>query len=198
MSERIAAKLADIAWESGIISEDDRDLYIYSYQILIERTVSWACILFIALFFGTLYPYALIFAAFYLSLSMFTGGWHAPSFILCFFMSVGVFLGFSLVEPLLADALSINALMIIVAFCAVGIGLLRPAAHPNKPMDDRGMKRCRRVAVVVLILQSFIAFVFFAMGNSRMLLFIAFSFVIVSFSLVIAHCSVKRHVNILS
>ena len=184
MSEKIATRLAAIACESGVIPDEDRDLYIYSYQIVFERIVSWACLVLVALFFETLVPYALVFMAFYLSLSMFTGGWHAPSFGLCFLVSVGIFVGFSLVEPFIAAVVSSVVMLAVILCCAVIIALLGPAEHPNKPMDAGALKRCRKVSLVILAVQVALATGVFVLENERVLVFMTLSFALVSLSLV--------------
>lgn len=191
MSERVATRLAIIASENGVISNEDRELYIYSYQIMIERTISWACILLVALLFGTLYPYTLIFMAFYLTLSMFTGGLHVPSFWLCLAASVGIYLVFSLVEPFMTTSLPMNAIILVIVCCAVTISILGPVAHPNKPMDAKSMTRCRKISIAIIFIQTTIAFIFFASGNERILMFIMFSFVIISCSLMAAYWHIK-------
>ena len=197
MSEKVAARLASIASENGVISSEDRDLYVYSYQIMIERSISWACILLIALIFGTLYPYTLIFMAFYWPLSMFVGGWHACGFRLCFVVSVGIFLGFSLVEPIISASLTMNVTILAIVCCAVAIGILGPVAHPNKPMDAKSMKRCRKISIVVIFIETTLAFAFFAADNERVLLFIMFSLLITSASLLGGHREAKKHKKLL-
>ena len=192
MIERVATRLASIASENGIIPSEDHDLYIYSYQIMIERTFSWACILLVALLFETLYPYTLIFMAFFLSLSMFVGGWHAPSFRLCFVVSVGIFLGFSLVEPFVTASFPMGVAVVLITCCAVVIGVLGPVAHPNKPMDAKSIKICRKISIVIIFIQTALAVVSFAAGNERILMFIMFSFMIASASLVGGHREAKK------
>ena len=195
MSEKLAARLAIVASQKGVIPSEDIDLYTYSYQILIERTISWVCILIAALLFGNLYPYALVFIAFFIPLSMFTGGWHAPNFGLCFTISVGIFVGFSIVEPFITAQLPINVMMGIVVGCAVIVGVLGPCADANKPMDAKSIKRCHKISVVVLLIEVSIASVVFTLGNERVLMFIVFSFAIVGISLLAAHYSRKHPIG---
>jgi len=185
MSERIAAKLATIAVNNGIIKSEDYELYVYSYQILLERTVGWMSILLLSIVFGTLI-YTLIFVSFFVTLSAFTGGWHAPSFGLCFVASVGIFLGFSLIEPFITARVSVYVMIGIVICIGIIIGLLGPIADPNKPIDLNNLKKCHKISVVVLCAQIAISFVVLMAGNERTLVFIMFSFVMVCLSLIAA------------
>jgi len=187
MTEKIATRLATIAVENDIIQNEDYELYIYSYQILIERVVSWMCILLISLYFGAL-SYTLIFVSFYGILHMFTGGWHASSFGLCFVSSVGIFLAFLLAEPAIATLISANIMLGIIICCGLTIGWLGPIADPNKPLDTKSMIRCRKISIVILLVEISIAYVIFAIGNDRILVFIGFSFAMICASLLIAHC----------
>ena len=192
MSEKAAAWLAVVASEKGVISKEDIDLYKYSYQILIERTTSWLCILIVASLFGTLQPYALVFATFFVPLSMFNGGGHASGFGICFAVSVGIFLGFSIAEPFITERLSTNVMMGIIVCCSILIGFSGPSANPNKPMDIKSITRCHKISIAILFIEVLVAFVVFTLGNERVLMFIVFSFVIVGVSLLAAHCTAKK------
>ena len=194
MTERLAVKLANAAVMGGIIKKEDHDLYVYSYQIMLERTMGWGCIFLTSLLFGTL-PYALLFALFFWALSMFTGGWHAPGFGLCFLMSVGVFLGVSILEPFVTAELPMYVVMGIILCCSAVISLLGPIADSNKPMDEKSLKRCKKIAFIVLLVEMAIAIVFFAAKHSRALVFIMFSFVVIASSLLTAHGKIKEHRN---
>ena len=190
MTEKVARQLADFAVENNVIKSEDHDLYIYSYQVMIERVVSWTCVLLISLFFGTLF-YTFIFAVFFGTLSMFVGGSHAPSFKACFLISIGIFLGFSISQPFITAHLSVSIMLVIIFACGLLIGLLGPIADRNKPMSDKELMRCKKAAIIVLAVELAVACAVAATGNKQVVVFILFSFVTVGLSLLIAHVKAK-------
>ncbi len=187
MTEELAKMLASIAVRNNIINGDDCELYGYSYQILIERFVSWSCILLISLLFRTIL-YTLIFIVLFGALRMFTGGWHAANFRICFLISVGIFLCFSCAEACLVELISANLMMITILACGFFIAFLGPIADSNKPMEFKRMMSFRKVSLLILLIELLVASNFFISQNKHALLFSLYSFLMLSIPLCIGHC----------
>ena len=79
-------KLVDALADSGVISSDDRTLYIYGFHQMGVTLLNFSTDIIIGVLTGMLLE-SLLFLAVYISLRKFAGGYHAKTELRCYGLS---------------------------------------------------------------------------------------------------------------
>lgn len=119
MIHRISQKITDFLIFRGIVEKTDADIYIYGYETLISGIIDF--ILTMAIGFLLKCPLnAFIFFVMFVSVRMYTGGYHAATYVRCKLTMILILLavlGLSFVElPFSAISLLMVLLNITVFF----------------------------------------------------------------------------------
>jgi len=132
VSEKIAYRIVLFGSKHGVFIDADKELYQYSYQLLLETLLSWASIFVVGALFHNLIG-TLLFAVFYIPLRVYAGGYHARTFTGCYWMSITSFVVFSLLIARFAPIISNLLFWSVLLTCCAIILFLAPIADQNKP-----------------------------------------------------------------
>lgn len=133
--------------ERRLISEDDRELYLYGLQLLSERLIGLCSMVIVCVLLSRFFE-GLVFYLGYSLLRKYAGGFHAEKFITCYLSSV-VTMVFCCVLSYIPFAMNICA--VLGAVSVVIIFLLAPVEHSAKPLDEQEVKRYRKFTRLLLI-----------------------------------------------
>ncbi|MBD5546019.1 MAG: accessory gene regulator B family protein [Lachnospiraceae bacterium] len=89
MLESVAYRIVNTQIRKGLLKEEDRNIYQYGYQMLMEYCINIATSITIAAFFHA-YKIVLVFSLAYFLLRGYAGGYHAKTSIGCLLMSATV------------------------------------------------------------------------------------------------------------
>lgn len=151
------AKLASVITETqaglGQIQEDDKELQKYGLEIGLSIVAYVLVIALIGLFSRSIFE-AIIFAAVFLCIRSYAGGYHAPSGTICFFASIII-----TVAALALAHVCQGAYQAIFAFLCWVVGSvlilrLAPVDSPNKPLDELEVKVYGKRTRIVLAIVS--------------------------------------------
>lgn len=78
MVEKLAINLVDQMLDSKMIGDGQKEYYVYSLILLVEKTITLGTILMISLLLGNLIP-TIFFLLFFLTLRGRTGGFHCKN-----------------------------------------------------------------------------------------------------------------------
>lgn len=138
MSERI------VGWqiEKGTLTETDREVYLYGYEVLLNQVINVAIAALLAIILRS--PIQIIvFLVGYIPLRSYSGGYHADSNLGCSVVSAMLIF----VVCLASEAMHGTpvALMSLAAFGVSGLLIFKIAPVPdkNKPLDDLETARYR-------------------------------------------------------
>lgn len=163
------------AISTGAITDDEKELYMYAYQTSIERVLCWGSVLIISSLFHSVWD-ALVFMLFYIPLRIYAGGYHARGFFGCYLITVGTFLCFCIVKPLLMGVTNFGVFTTIL-LCSIVVFMLSPIADPNKPLTDLDKRRYGLLARIILSIElATVAILFITSYGDRLYLPICFSF----------------------
>lgn len=145
LSNRITQKLI----AKGTITEDERELYVYGFFVLLSTLMYFLLTLVLGLIAGCFLESVIFFAAFQF-IRKYAGGYHASTETRCeIFSSVTIAVSIGLIR--LADIYEFhNALLIISAAAAACIFLLCPLDTPEKPLSEKEFKYFRRISWLIL------------------------------------------------
>ena len=89
MFESMVNKIIDMQISNGTLAEEDRNIYIYGYQMLIEFCINIVSSVLIAIIFHA-YWIVFIFTLAFLMIRGYAGGYHARTSLGCFGLSAGM------------------------------------------------------------------------------------------------------------
>lgn len=144
---KFIAGMTDSLIQKGYIPEEDRDIYLYGFDITFYTIWSTAALLLIGLLLRQLWAAVIIVSGFYTFQSA-GGGYHAKTHLRCFLtMVVGLLVGLSAVfikdhYILLWIQLGIGALLLL---------LVPLVLHPNKSYLEEERKRLTVKSIVVTL-----------------------------------------------
>ena len=144
----LAKKITLFYIKKGKIEEDDREVYEYSFEMLISTIINFLIMIVGALITKRYWETAL-FTFSFLLFRKFFGGYHAKTHIGC----ISIFF----MIRLDARLLSIIA-MIICSLSIIPVLLLSPVSHPNNPIDKNRIKMYNIVSIFLVLLVVILAY----------------------------------------
>ena len=128
----LARKITLFYIKKGKIEESDREIYEYSFEIVISNFFNFLIMLVGALTTKRYWETAL-FTLSFLLFRKFFGGYHAKTHIGCI-------------------SILILIAMIICIVSIIPVLLLSPVSHPNNPIDKNKVKLYNIVSIVIVLL----------------------------------------------
>ncbi len=133
--------------ERRMISEDEKELYLYGIQLLSEKLLGLCSILLICVFTGRLLQGAVFYMAYSL-LRKYAGGYHAGRFITCYISScLTVFICVMLSFLPFAQITS----LVLILISSPVVFVLAPAEHSAKPLEECEKHRYRKLTRIIAV-----------------------------------------------
>lgn len=146
----LARKITLFYIKKGKIEESDREIYEYSFEIVISNFFNFLIMLVGALTTKRYWETAL-FTLSFLLFRKFFGGYHTKTHIGCISILILMYLTMIFMLKLDIRSLSIIA-MIICIVSIIPVLLLSPVSHPNNPIDKNKVKLYNIVSIVIVLL----------------------------------------------
>lgn len=150
--ERISAYLSTLLLQEKIITADEKDTYKYGFEITIANMINGLIVLSVGLGLNMLAE-AILFYLVFVSLRFFCGGYHADSYIKCFFsfgFTTIVCLSFS-VRLAQYEELILIPFWITAVILGWHIIKMAPIEHKNRILieDERRIFRRRSIQIYI-------------------------------------------------
>ena len=135
MLNKSANLLVSLLEKYNCLSNEERPVYVYGFELLISTLSSMTTIFCISLLINS--PcYALFFFLFFFTLRLFTGGYHAKTYLKCFITTNIVFISTILLTDL-ALFLEIKRIFpILVTISTAIVWIFSPIINNNHPCSD--------------------------------------------------------------
>lgn len=144
MLERMVQKLVEAQIQQGTLKEEDRNLYRYGYQILIEFCINIIVAVMIAMLFQA-FEIVIVFTIAYILIRGCAGGYHAKTSLGCFCISGLMLIGVILTVQLVADMEPAGWLLIIPELIITPcIFTQTPIPHKNRPISENERTHFKR------------------------------------------------------
>lgn len=165
MVEKLAVNLVNQMLENQMIGNSQKENYIYSLIVLMERIITVGTILVISLFIKNLIP-TVFFLIFFLSLRARTGGFHCNTFRQCY---IGTTVTYVLIVILTNFWVYQWKLLLWILLLAIAtILVIGTVNHPNIRMNALELSESKKAARILVILQGSVIY-FFVFLKSDML-----------------------------
>lgn len=168
----------------NIITPAMKRQYEYAIEIMIERFITIASMIFISICLGKT-VHAIFFLTFFMLLRGQTGGYHAKSFFVCYLESMIVFVLLMIFGDRILSYQVLNYTALGSSF--VLIMIVGTVNHPNMNYSDAELRESRKAARYILILEMFVILSLKAMGASELCIcFMCWGIILCAISIVIA------------
>lgn len=161
MVQRISIRLTDILMQNQVGDSDKYDWYVYGFELLLGKILSYSLLLLVALLLGE--PIQLVvFSVFFLTLRKRSGGYHASKNWVCALSSAVLFaLCVGLVQRV---TFSIWLALAIVVVAGAVVFALAPINHPNLHLDSDEVAQLRKSSRLVFGAEAALIAIIWALG----------------------------------
>lgn len=182
MLKQTTQKLVDVMYESGLITQDDIEIYRFGIETALFKLIHYIILLLVGLFFGMVLQ-AIIFTLSFSILREYAGGYHAKSRFRCYCISVFMITSVLLVSKLCPTQIMfwISTFTCIPTFMI--IFFLAPVENINKPLDNLEIEHYKKATRIILLIEEVIALVFLLV-NIQLFTIVNISLIYVSILLV--------------
>lgn len=153
MIHRLSKSIADFLLKKDVVSESEIDIYVYGYEMIILSFIDLCIVVSIGLIFEELFAMLTFFAVF-VSVRIYTGGYHANTVLRCksvfTMISLSIIFLLKLKYPLLLYILILSLFMITCIYLA-------PVENSNKPLDKSEQMKYRKISISLSIVWSAVA-----------------------------------------
>ena len=142
--------IADFLLKKNLILQSELEIYIYGYETIISSFVD----LLIALTVGLIrrkIVVMLIFFAMFVSVRLYTGGYHAKTFTGCKTVFITICLLISLLSELSLPP--VLCILILLLFIITGC-FIAPIENHNKPLTNEEQMKYHKISIVISVFWS--------------------------------------------
>ena len=153
MINRISKMIAISLFRMKVIDENELEIYIYGYEVLISSIVDSLIVLIFGVAFHKMIL-MLIFFTMFISIRIYTGGYHADTFMMCktVFILICSFL-------ILASKMEVYLILMlfIMMFYNISVFILAPVENVNKLLTLNEKIKYRRISIILSVFWTIIA-----------------------------------------
>lgn len=151
MINKLSKYFTDKLFLNGAITEEEQELYIYGFFMLLSQFMYLVLACIFGLILGCFFESIIFYIAFQF-IRRYAGGYHAATETRCEILSTLSILACIVVIKLSKIYDFQNILLIISAISSVCIFFLCPLDTPEKPLSDKEFKYFRKISWIVLFI----------------------------------------------
>lgn len=159
MTQKLANYLTDFFLKNSLIAIEDKESYVYSFEVFFSAVISWGSIFLIAFFTKTIYAtfcYVVSFCCFRGT----SGGYHASTHLKCYLLSMTTFLLFLLAQFWLPKQYTIEICCLLLCISSIIFFLFSPVEHKNNPFTLQQKNHFRKRTIKLLCIFYLLLFLF--------------------------------------
>ncbi len=162
MINNLSRRLTDKLLSNGTITEDERELYIYGFFMLLSHIMYLIFVCVIGLILGCVFE-SIIFYISFQFIRRYAGGYHASTETRCQIMS-SLSLAACIVVIKLSKIYDFQTVVFAVSMAAaVCIFLLSPLDTAQKPLSEKEMNYFRKISRMILFIITAVIIISFAL-----------------------------------
>lgn len=151
MLHSLSENIADFLLRQKCFDETLLPVYIYGVELFLSSLLGVTLVLCCSLLFRS-FQYGVLFLVSFIFLRLFTGGLHCNTYLACNTVMVATFIGAVLSSKLISSSEYSNIICSIMMTFTITVTLVfAPVVNPNKDVSPGHQRRCRLIALVMLI-----------------------------------------------
>ena len=184
-------RLVDWQVKKRILKEDERELYEYAYELVVNQCVNVLLAVLIAICLKA--PLTVfLFLLSYIPLRSFCGGYHAETNEKCTIMSAFLIVCVCLAVKGTQKLMSPMAVMLCFMIAGAVILSLAPVEDHNKPLDEKEEMHYRKSSRIIWLIEMIVGISMLAFGKREAAVTIAFSHIVLGIMLCLGARKNKR------
>lgn len=180
--EKTAFFLTDYVIQKGVIQEEERELYQYGFQRVLEAAINLFISILIAAAMHKIGEGILFFLVF-VPLRSYAGGLHLEHYWSCLALSCFTYFLLLLAVPYVTISLYLTIPFILL--CILLVWLLYPVEHSNRTIDHVELLVFRKRLKWYLLFDSVLMFLFAFLGKNDYLILILLTLLLVVVSMIL-------------
>ena len=184
----LSEKISSLFIIHGVIKQEDKEVYSYSFEILLSNLLNLIAICVISIITKTIIETAFYLLAF-MPLRQLAGGYHAKNHRRCFLIMMCIYASFLLIVKFLTLQYSF---ILVAANLAASIALIfkfSPMDDPNKPLSEKEISMFKRQSRIAILAYTVFAILTFILNETWAL---SMSLGMVSVALSLLASAIKR------
>lgn len=149
--ERFFNRIIDAIEKNGNIDTEDKEVYLYALNTVCIYVTNITISVIIGIIMGML-EYCIVFLCAFILLRQDAGGYHAPGWKSCYFLSSVVLIA-ALAWIKIPFCLKFHITVVLTVLSAIGIFVYAPLEDENKPLDATDRRAVQKRARVIVILE---------------------------------------------
>ena len=155
MIHRISKRIANFLLFNNVINKEEIDVYIYGYEMILSSLIDFMIVLITSILFNE-FIYMTSFFVMFVSTRLYTGGYHADTFLYCLL----VFITLCLIMVGLSEiALNLSIVIPSLIMFIVTVYHLSPVENKNKIISKEAKIKYRNISVILSIIWSITAII---------------------------------------
>lgn len=151
MINKISSKIVEILIKHSLVENEDKELYLYGFFILLSQILYFIIVITIGILFNVIFE-SIIFYITFQFIRRYAGGYHAKTETRCEILStLSILCCIVLIKLSKMYDIRIVLLSVSLVF-AVLIFILCPLDTPEKPLNDKEYKYFRKISWIILSL----------------------------------------------
>lgn len=195
MLNKSAISLVRLLEKHYKISHEERSIYIYGFELLLSTLSSMTSILIMSLLINKI-SYAISFFVVFFVLRLFSGGYHANTYLKCFITTNTIFISTILLTKLslLFQVEWIMPTLVIIS--TVIIWLFSPIKNQNHPCSEKTYIKNKKRSRILSLLYSIVFFyIYYFTSLKEIAIHSAWSLIIVSIMIIIEKLILTKEVE---
>lgn len=183
MIRRIAEKYVCRQIQLGLLKKEEREVYVYGYQVLMESALFFAIAICVAILTNSLLN-VVIFLSVFIPLRSFSGGWHAKSIWLCAVISGVAIWGAIILLPLIEKIPDVVSFIVEIIIATMIIGL-SPVDTDCKLLNCVQKRKYKLVTSLILLMEVIIIIIDFKIGDGNVFCLVLYAHILQVISIII-------------
>lgn len=176
--ETIARKITDFLVCKNCIKEDEKEICQYGYEILLSTILGYTIVLTLSIMSGNIGE-GIIFLIVFVITRMYTGGYHANTYLACNFCLACTFIVYMSIVYILSHSQKANIfLMLMLAVYCVSTIWFTPIENENKILTEKKKKNARKISRILMIIWSTLGLGFIFMHSEIGIMIIVTVFIV--------------------
>lgn len=150
MIHQASKQIADFLLSNGIIEEHETDIYVYGYEAFISGVIDICIALIIGVMFKNTIN-TIIFLIEFISVRIYTGGYHAKTYIKCKLMFSMIVISVMILQRF--DLPLVFSILVVLGF-VLTVFIFAPIENKNKPLDNEQKAKYCKISRMLSIVWS--------------------------------------------
>ncbi|BCJ92457.1 accessory gene regulator [Anaerocolumna cellulosilytica] len=164
MANRFALRIADFLCRNNTIQHEDKEIYVYGFEILFSNIVNFILIMVMGLLLKQ-FHHALLFYIVFVVTRSYCGGYHASTYMKCNITFVGTFIVTVIASNMIYPTISF---VYLIVFLAIYVGCVleyAPIDNVHKRLTEEEKGRYRKISILISVFWTVTVFVLYFLSK---------------------------------